>query len=107
MLDAICRRDFVRRFAAMAAGASLSGCRSSHLADLAKRVPRSMEDHKVPGVAITLIQDARIAWTRGFGVRDRASAVPVDAATVFEAASMSKPVFAYATLKACENGVMA
>src|SRR6266699_426718 len=43
---------------------------------------------------------------RAFGVKDAASKVPVDDATMFEAASMSKPVFAYAVLKLCERGVL-
>ena len=65
-----------------------------------------MDENKVPGLAIALIRDAKLAWTRGFGVRDRASGTPVDHSTVFEAASMSKPVFAYVVMKACEKGVL-
>jgi CubicO group peptidase (beta-lactamase class C family) len=45
-------------------------------------------------------------WTGHFGVRDRATGVPVDDATVFSAQSMSKPVFAYRVMKLCEQGVL-
>lgn len=65
-----------------------------------------MDQNKVPGLGIALIRDATVAWTRGFGVKDRASGAMVDQNTVFEAASMSKPVFAYVVMKACEKGVL-
>ena len=65
-----------------------------------------MEEAKVPGLSIAIIKDAKLDWRRGFGVKDAASRKPVDDDTVFEAASMSKPVFAYAVMKLCERGVM-
>ncbi len=65
-----------------------------------------MEETNVPGVSIALIRDGKVAWSRGFGVKDRVSGAPVDGRTVFEAASMSKPVFAYAVMKLCERGVL-
>ena len=65
-----------------------------------------MEETNVPGVSIAIIKDAKLFWRRGFGVTDRASNKPVDNDTVFEAASVSKTVFAYAVLKLCEKGVI-
>ncbi len=65
-----------------------------------------MAEATVPGLSIALIQDSEIVWRRGFGVRDAASQSPVDDATVFEAQSMSKPVFAYAVMKLREKGVI-
>ena len=65
-----------------------------------------MGESDVPGLAIALIRDSKVAWTRGFGTKDRGSGVLVDHSTVFEAASMSKPVFAYVVMKACEKGVL-
>jgi CubicO group peptidase (beta-lactamase class C family) len=47
-----------------------------------------------------------LLWSRGFGVKDSTSKVPVDNDTVFEAGSTSKPVFAYLVMKLCEKGVM-
>ena len=58
-----------------------------------------MSDLKVPGISIVVIQDAKIAWRRSFGYRDSTTKVPIDSNTVFQAASMSKPLFAYAVLK--------
>ena len=76
------------------------------IADLEKQIPRLMEEAKTPGLSIAIIKDAKLFWRRGFGVKDNASKEPVDNDTVFEAASMSKPVFAYAVMKLCERGIM-
>ena len=46
-------------------------------------------------------------WSRSFGVKSSVSKAWVDDGTLFEAASVSKTVFAYAALKLCESGVMA
>lgn len=76
------------------------------LGELRVRVPALMQALAVPGVAIALVRDGAIAWEQAFGMRDRATGVAVDTGTMFEAASMSKPVFAYAVLKLCEQGVL-
>ena len=80
--------------------------RETLIADLEKQIPKLMEDAQVPGLSIAIIKDAKLHWRRGFGVKDRVSKQPVDNDTVFEAASMSKPVFAYAVMKLCEKGVI-
>jgi CubicO group peptidase (beta-lactamase class C family) len=76
------------------------------LADLEKQIPGLMAEAKTPGLSIAIIRDAKVLWRRGFGVRDSASNEPVDNDTVFEAASVSKTVFAYAVMKLCEKGVI-
>jgi len=65
-----------------------------------------MHESKVPGLSIVIIKDARLAWRHGFGVTDSAFKEPIDTDTMFEAASMSKPVFAYVVMKLCEAGVI-
>jgi len=76
------------------------------IAHLEKQIPMWMEESKVPGLSIAVIKNAQVAWRRGFGVKDSASKEPVDTDTMFEAASMSKPVFAYVVMKLCEKGVL-
>jgi CubicO group peptidase (beta-lactamase class C family) len=76
------------------------------IADLEKQIPQLMEAAVVPGLSIAIIKDAQLLWRRGFGVTNSASKEPVDNDTVFEAASTSKPVFAYVVMKLCEKGVM-
>lgn len=76
------------------------------IADLERVIPKLMEDAMVPGLSIAIIKDAKLLWRRGFGVKDISSKEPVDNDTVFEAASVSKTVFAYAAMKLCERGVI-
>ena len=76
------------------------------IADLEKQIPKLMEESHVPGLSIAIIKDAKLLWRRAFGVKNRASKEPVDNDTVFEMASVSKTVFAYAVMKLCEKGVM-
>ena len=63
-----------------------------------------MKDGGVPGLAIAVVRDGRIDWQESFGVRDAAGSSRVDENTIFEAASLSKPVFAYAVLKLADAG---
>jgi CubicO group peptidase (beta-lactamase class C family) len=53
---------------------------------------QSIKDGAVPGVAIAVVFDDKLVWSGGFGVRDAAGATPVDADTVFQLASVSKPL---------------
>ena len=73
---------------------------------LENSIVKLMGQHNVPGLSMAIVRDAKLVWNRGFGFRDRASNAPVDSSTMFEAASMSKPVFAYAVMKLCERGVL-
>lgn len=63
-----------------------------------------MRYYKVPGVGIAVIEDYRVEWARGYGVREARGQAPVDEATLFQAASISKPVAALAALRLVEAG---
>lgn len=76
------------------------------MAQLQRQIPEWMREAGVPGVGLAPISGGSTAWRGSFGVRDAASQVPVDGDTMFEAASMSKPVFAYVVMKLCETGVV-
>ncbi len=71
---------------------------------LEQQVPALMRETGVPGVSIALMQRGEVVWTRGFGVRDARTGVPVDTQTVFEAASMSKPVLALIAMQLVQEG---
>ena len=58
----------------------------------------------MPGLSYALIREGRIVETKAVGVRDVSTGVPVDTETIFEAASLSKPVFAYAVLQLVDAG---
>jgi len=63
-----------------------------------------MERLSVPGVSIAAFRDFEIHWTRAYGVADVATGAPVDADTIFQAASISKPVAAMGVLRAAQDG---
>src|SRR5215470_8461445 len=65
----------------------------SFIDDLEQQIPKVMKETVVPGLSIVIVKDAKLAWRRAFGVKDNTSKRPVDDGTVFEAASMTKPVF--------------
>lgn len=78
--------------------------REEVIATIDRLVPRLMEEHHVPGVSIALIDEGRVAWSKAYGVSDAAKGTPVTAETLFEAASMSKPVFAILALQLADKG---
>jgi CubicO group peptidase (beta-lactamase class C family) len=74
---------------------------------LDEAIPRLMEEAGVPGLSAALIEDGRVVWTGAFGVRTAETGEPVDGETMFEAASMTKPVCAYAALRMVGRGELA
>ncbi|MEO5960657.1 MAG: serine hydrolase domain-containing protein, partial [Opitutaceae bacterium] len=63
-----------------------------------------MAHYRVPGVSIAVINDGKIEWARGYGTLEAGGSAPVNAETVFQAASISKPVSALAILRLIEAG---
>jgi CubicO group peptidase (beta-lactamase class C family) len=64
-----------------------------------------MARFNVPGVSLAVIHDFEIHWAKGYGVADVVTDQPVDTATLFQAASISKPVAAMGVLKAVQDDV--
>lgn len=75
--------------------------------DLLRDLPRQMQALGVPGIAIAVVEDGRLAWSRGFGLAHAGRNVPVGEETVWEAASLSKPMFAYMALQLVDRGELA
>ncbi len=67
-------------------------------AALLRQLPRLLELASVPGLGLGVVEGARV-WTRGFGRAVEDPAQPASPETVFEAASLGKPIFAYAVLR--------
>jgi len=69
--------------------------------------PASLADRmkalNVPGVSIAVIRDGKIDWAQGFGVA-KVGGPPVTPDTLFQAASISKPVAAMAALSLVQDG---
>ena len=69
------------------------------VAELESYVPEYMREQNIPGVAIALIRDGEVVWTKGFGVANMLTRRPITPETLFEVASNSKVVTAYITLR--------
>ncbi len=63
-----------------------------------------MEHYYAPGVSIAVINEQAIEWAQGYGVLQAGSAAPVTPQTLFQAASISKPVAAMAALHLVQTG---
>src|SRR5438093_10750842 len=63
---------------------------SSGLATLDQFVPSQMQKWKVPGLAIAVVRNGKVIYSRGFGLRDVKVNLPVTTKTVFAIGSISK-----------------
>lgn len=69
-------------------------------------IERQMDSLKIPGMSVAIINDANVVYHRAVGVANADSTGEVDETSIFEAASLSKPVFAYLALKMVEEAVL-
>ncbi|PYJ51403.1 MAG: serine hydrolase, partial [Verrucomicrobia bacterium] len=60
--------------------------------ELEKLAQTQIQEHGLPGVAIAVVFQDKVVYAKGFGVRDVNTKTPVDADTVFQLASLSKPI---------------
>lgn len=69
-------------------------------------LPRLMAQAGVPGASVTMFQGAELTWSDSFGTRTANGDQAVRAETVFEAASLTKPVVAYLAMLLVQDGVL-
>jgi CubicO group peptidase (beta-lactamase class C family) len=79
---------------------------AERLAALDSVIPDLMDLGSVTGLSMAIVNDSAIVWSRGFGLRSAETGEAVDANTVFEAASLSKPVFAFGVLQLVDEGLL-
>jgi CubicO group peptidase (beta-lactamase class C family) len=65
-----------------------------------------MKAYRVPGLSLVVINDCEIEWTEGYGVKNAGTSAAVGLGTLFQAASISKPVAAAAALSYVERGLL-
>ena len=70
------------------------------ISTLKEKIPHLMKKHDVVGLSITLIRNAKIIWEKGFGFKNKEEKTHITPKTIFEVASLSKPVVAFLALKA-------
>src|SRR5437870_4923349 len=60
--------------------------------ELEKLAQKKLQENAAPGVGLAVVFQDKVVYAKGFGVRDVNTKAPVDADTVFQLASLSKPV---------------
>ncbi len=73
---------------------------------LTELIPALMKAADVPCASVAVIDAGRLLWAKAFGVKHAELRHPASMGTVFEAASLSKPVVAYAVLTLCDRGLL-
>ncbi|MBI1258178.1 MAG: serine hydrolase [Chloroflexi bacterium] len=61
-----------------------------------------MAEYRVPGVSAAVFSGGKIEWAKGYGLRARGETGQIDSETIFQAASISKPLAALAILRLFE-----
>lgn len=64
------------------------------------------EYYGIPGVSMALIKDGKLIYYKTYGYKNFITKEKVDSNTLFEAASVTKPVFAFAVQRLAERGVI-
>jgi CubicO group peptidase (beta-lactamase class C family) len=72
-------------------------------ADLDQQIAARMTALHIPGASVAVIDGGKLAWARGYGVTAE-NGKPVDAETLFQAASISKHVAAIVALHLVDEG---
>lgn len=73
-------------------------------ASLARELPQLLRVSGIPGLSMAIVRNGDVIWAGGFGMIGDDAKTRVDTRTLFEAASLSKPVFAYLVLRLVERG---
>jgi CubicO group peptidase (beta-lactamase class C family) len=81
-----------------------SGSTANIVSRLQTNIPLLMQRDYIPGVTAAYIQDGKLVWQKNFGVANASTKAPVTDSTLFEAASLTKVITAYAALKLVDAG---
>src|ERR1700756_2540999 len=73
-------------------------------AEIDATVTRVMNAAEVPGAAIALFDDEKVAYLKTYGVRDKDQNLRLTADSVMTAASLSKVAFAYMVMQLVDEG---
>jgi CubicO group peptidase (beta-lactamase class C family) len=65
-----------------------------------------MDSIGMPGLSLAIINDSEIVYQNVFGVSSTKTKAAVTEQSIFEAASLSKPLFAYFVMKQVEKGIL-
>ena len=89
---------------AQSPGTPVTGRPVPELAVYEAAVQGVMQKWAIPGASVAITDQGRLVFARGFGFADRENAIPVQPASIFRLASISKTLTGMTTLKLIEEG---
>jgi CubicO group peptidase (beta-lactamase class C family) len=102
------RRAFLRGGLALTFGGAAGGLRACGADEARSQIERGLAERmahdRVPGVSVALIHGQALEWAEGYGHAEAGTSRQVKADTLFQAASISKPVTAMAALRLVQEG---
>ena len=72
--------------------------------DLNVLISRALKEYQVPGAAVAVVRDGKVALLKGYGVRDVTKSGAVDENTIFQLASVTKTLTAAAAATVVDEG---
>ena len=72
--------------------------------DKLKSISELMKETNTPGISVAVIHNFEMIWAKGYGIADIQTQLPVNTNTIFQAASISKPITALAVMKLVQDG---
>jgi CubicO group peptidase (beta-lactamase class C family) len=72
--------------------------------DLDAFITRALKEYQVPGAAVAVVRDGKVALVKGYGARDVTKAGAVDENTIFQLASVTKTLTATAAATVVDQG---
>src|SRR3569833_3560937 len=76
------------------------------IAALDQFVKIQMDSLKLPGISLAVIVNGQIVYHKASGMANIDSGKKVDDSTLFEAASLSKPAFAFFVMRLADQGII-
>lgn len=80
------------------------GMSSERLGRIGAVLNADVEAGRMPGGVLAVVRDGKLAWFEAYGFRDKAAGVRMTTDTIFNIASMTKPMTAVAALSLVEQG---
>ncbi len=81
-----------------------AGMSSARLGEIAKTLNADIARGRIPGAVVAIARRGKLVYFEAFGYRDKAAGVPMTTDTIFNIASMTKPMTAVAALQLYEQG---
>jgi CubicO group peptidase (beta-lactamase class C family) len=69
-------------------------------------IKKQMTFFEIPGASLAIIKNGKVIYSQIYGVSNAESGVAVTENTLFEAGSITKPVFAFVVMRLVERGIL-